>query len=140
MMHVCVEHKLLAEIFPFLCLYSLGILYIKSIVGSLGHTMHLNPNKSSSQKSLPIPKKLHCCLPRDSRSTECWNLTLPGCQMRKQMETGTAWEAALRAAQLQASPLHWVQGTLQHVQGCMLDISWRSCLHNACTCGAQIIS
>jgi len=34
------------------------------------------------------------------------------------MEVGTAWEAALRAVRLQAGPLHRVQGTLQHVQGC----------------------
>ena len=47
----------------------------------------------------------------------CWNLALPGCPRRKQMEAGTAWEAALRAARLRAGPLHRVQGMLQRVQG-----------------------
>jgi hypothetical protein len=38
--------------------------------------------------------------------------------MWKQMKAGTAQEAALHAAQLQASPSHRVQGALQRVQGC----------------------
>jgi hypothetical protein len=41
--HACVEHKLLAEISHlYFCIPS-DILYIKSVVGSLGHTMRLNP-------------------------------------------------------------------------------------------------
>ena len=31
----------------------------KSAVGRLGQTMRLNPNKSSSRKSWPVPEKLH---------------------------------------------------------------------------------
>jgi hypothetical protein len=51
------------------------------------------------------------------RRESCWNLALPGCPTQKQMEVGTVWEAALRAAQLRAGPLHRVQGALQRVQG-----------------------
>ena len=47
----------------------------------------------------------------------CWNLALPGCLRRKQMEVGTAREAALRAVRLRASPSHRVQGMLQCIQG-----------------------
>ena len=35
------------------------------------------------------------------------------------MEVGTAQEATLGTARLWAGPSHWVQGALQHVQGCI---------------------